>query len=108
MRFYIGQRVVCVGGRATSRSPAFWKAWREQHKIIIPQRGIVYTIRDTRMAKDGTQRARLMEIINPAVPFTDAPDQEPWFQSASFRPVVERKTDISIFTRMLTPEKERV
>lgn len=30
-----------------------------------------------------------------------------WFKSR-FRPVVERKTDISIFTEMLTPKREPV
>ena len=46
---------------------------------------------------------KLHEIIRPN--YQQFPDYSDMPYAASrFRPVVERKTDISIFTRMLTPE----
>lgn len=108
MAFNIGQKVECVGGGKSARPQAFWDAWRAEHGVTLPRRGTIYTVRDARLAANGTQRIRLAEIINPAVPFSDAPDQEPWFRSASFRPVVERKTDISIFIKMLAPKARQL
>lgn len=104
MSFHIGQKIVCVN-----------------NEIIVPRaqdisgltRGAIYTIRwigefpwePDRCVGLGT---RLVEInrghessYNPK--FYDYP-----FALLRFRPLLERKTDISIFTSMLKPTKEFV
>lgn len=102
MTFRVWQKVVCVG---TSGTPNVdWDAWCSHWKIVRPERGAIYTVRDTR-AGSVRQHIRLVEIVNPCAQFSDAPPQEPWFWAEAFRPVVERGTDISIFTKMLKPEK---
>jgi hypothetical protein len=47
----------------------------------------------------------LDEIKNPVLRYTDGDVGEIPFAAFRFRPVVERKTDISIFTAMLKPSK---
>jgi hypothetical protein len=105
MTFRVEQKVVCVGGNGTSKPPGFWKAWAREWGLALPQRGTIYTVRDTRIAADGSQRVRLCEIVNPVIEFTDAPDQEPWFWASHFRPIVERKTDISFALAILRKAK---
>ncbi len=104
--WHVGMKVVCVGYEGHTRSAEWWKQWREYWGIACPQRGEVYTIREMRMALDGHLRVRVDEIVNPIISFTDGPDQEPWFHALSFRPVHTKKTDISIFTAMLTGAKQ--
>lgn len=102
MIFSVGQKVVCIG---TEGSPNIdWDAWVSYWKITRPDRGSIYTVRDTR-AGLLRQHIRLVEIVNPKAKFIDAPPQEPWFWAEAFRPVIERKTDISIFMKMLKPER---
>lgn len=108
MFFDIGQRVICIGGGPSRFSVEYWESWRQQWGLTFPCRGRPYSVRKTRIAKDGTQRIRLVEIVNPEVQFSDAPNQEPWWQSVSFRPVVKRETDISVFRKILMPTVERV
>jgi len=50
---------------------------------------------------------RLDEIVNPITNWITGPD-EIAFIAARFRPVTEKKTDISIFTRMLNPSDRKV
>jgi len=111
MDFYVGQPVVCVGG-SLARLPAskrqFWSEWRRAWRVASPAKGSVYTVRETGVRKNGRQRIRLVEVINPICEFTDAPPQEPWYLSEDFRPVVERKTDISVFTELLNSAPEQV
>ena len=104
--FRVGQKVVCIGTEGTPRSD--WSEWLSYWKIVRPERGSVYTVRDSRIGKDNRQHIRLVEIVNPSAEFIDAPPQEPWWWACAFRPVVERETDISIFTAMLNPSKLRV
>jgi hypothetical protein len=102
--FRVGQKVVCVGGAG---SPAIdWEFWCSHWKVTRPIRNLVYTVRDTRAGKN-SQLIRVEEIVNPIVEFSDAAAQEPWWWSIYFRPLVERKTDISIFTEMITKDKVR-
>lgn len=97
---------MCVGTKGTSNVD--WEAWVSYWKIARPVRGSIYTVRDARFGKSGRQHIRLVEIVNPAAEFCDAPPQEPWWWAEAFRPIVERKTDISIFTKMLKPSDEKV
>ena len=89
MTFRVGQKVVCVDGVPD-----------DGRQFIIPLReGAIYTIRGFVRAHYGRDETclHLCGIVNPA------PYSECGFRAARFRPLVERKTDISIFHRMLTP-----
>lgn len=68
-----------------------------------PVKGGIYTIRDVCWFYDGCY-LRLNEIHNVAWDDETYGLTEPGFMVSGFRPVVERKTDISIFERMLHPE----
>lgn len=102
MTFRVGQKVVCIGTEGTPHIN--WEAWIVFWKISRPSRGAVYTVRDIRAGRD-RQHIRLFEVVNPIAEFSDAPPQEPWFWAEAFRPTVESKTDISIFTELLAPTK---
>ena len=94
MTFRVWQKVVCI-----SQNPK----WGEFPNVIFPQIDAVYTIRDigpSYHSKCKGLAVRLLEIRN-----SDTDMGEPNFFAFRFRPLVERKTDISIFTRMLTPKK---
>jgi len=87
MTFRSGMKVVCVDddGQACSSGDR-------------PVRlGAIYTVRD---AFDffGEPAVRLEEIMNP---------RDRAYHAYRFRPIVSRKTDISCFTVLLNPSKER-
>ena len=105
MTLHVGQKVVCIGADGTPNID--WDAWLAYYKIVRPERGSIYTVRDTRMGSGDRQFIRVSEIINPLADFIDAPRQEPWWWAEAFRPIVEHKTDISVFTAMLKPSKVR-
>lgn len=101
--FRVGQKVVCIG---TDGTPGVdWAYWVSYWKIAVPRRGTIYTVRDIR-AGSIRQLIRLVEIVNPAVEFIDAPAQEPWFWSEAFRPIVEPKAETS-FTEGAPKDSER-
>lgn len=86
--FRVGQKVVCVDA-------SHWKSRRTDadQKLVL---SAVYTIQ----AIEGTH------FEFPSVKIEELyPDK--WMRANRFRPIVERKTDISIFTAMLTPTKVR-
>lgn len=84
--FDIGQKIVCVFANVRSDSLC---------KVQSPLRqGHVYTV----LYSD--KRMTLLEEV-------DAPEPHVGFLTSRFRPVVERKTDISIFTQLLTPTTPR-
>jgi hypothetical protein len=86
--FRVGQKVVCVDAKG-GIDPK-------------PVEGTIYTIRQTLASPIlGIPSVRLQELICPTETFTG---QEGFFYALRFRPIVERKTDISIFTKMLTPQ----
>lgn len=92
--FRVGQKVVCVDARDTN-----------SHGLPEIVEGGVYTIRWVGV-DDYKLCVRLVEVPRNALapPFTTPPEFLDWpFYASRFRPVVERKTDISIFTAMLTP-----
>lgn len=97
MTFYVGQKVVCV-------NDLNW--YEPSASKYFPKRGSIYTIRGMRGPYfDGMHGCYLNEIINPP----DANGEEWTFCVSRFRPVTDRKTDISIFTQMLTPNsKEKI
>lgn len=98
MTFHVGQKVVCI----RDIEPYFDEA--------MPEVGRVYTVRSIEGFLLGVG-IRLVEIINPPRDYSNA-RCECSFWIGAFRPVVEKKTDISIFTALLNPspakETERV
>lgn len=103
--FRVGQKVVCVDDLTNF----------ECGKLAELHRGRVYTVR-----KVGLQD--VAGDLKPAVWLEEARRDSDWiifpghelqivdfgFRASRFRPVVERKTDISIFKALLTPSKEKV
>lgn len=90
--FYVGQRVECV---ESGYAPGY------PHDLA--RVGAVYTVSRVFAAPCGTLALELVELHQP--------EDDLWWpgtKAACFRPLVERKTDISIFTRMLTPNKQGV
>lgn len=92
--YRIGQKVICVDDDFSQ-----YHYFGEQY----PQKNCIYTVRNF---SDG-EHIRLVEIINNQYPYNDG-FMEVSFRATRFRPIVERKTDISIFTEMLRPMKESV
>ena len=98
MAFYVGQRVVYIGDGICG--PEY-----SHLNIIMPVKNGIYTIREFTFY-DGPG-LRVVEIVNPPIDTTYGYLEVCWVQN-NFRPFVERKTDISIFQKMLLPQKERV
>lgn len=103
---YIGQKVVCIDDR--------WNDPEWQRSTgTKPKRSGVYTIRGFFNHCDFGVSVVLVEIINRPFQWGSWPGPggygEPSFYARRFRPAVEQKTDISVFTRMLVPgPKERI
>jgi len=98
--FRVGQKVVCISDFAKGRAVCPF--------VEFPARGSVYTVRSNvigrTMSGEKEPGILLHEISNSLGPH----GQEYSFCIKQFRPVVERKTDISIFTQMLTPKRANV
>jgi hypothetical protein len=91
MNFHVGQKVVCVSDDFVGKCGE-----------IFPVVGGAYTIRCfDEPEPDGTTFIFLVEILNIADEYDDDDFGECSFATECFRPAVERKTDISIFTNML-------
>ncbi|ASS55887.1 hypothetical protein [Rhizobium leguminosarum] len=87
--FHVGQKVVCIWEDTGEPGPE-------------PKCGVVYTVSAVFMAAD-LPHIDLVEL--------PCPDTDEWFggyKAEAFRPVAERKTDISIFTDMLTKQRTGV
>lgn len=89
----VGQKVVRIGGVIAEYLPAKW-----------PEMGKVYTVR-TINVWDGYDTLITLEEIDNSHMVPEYGKIEPGFQAKHFRPVIERKTDISIFKAMLNPSK---
>lgn len=104
----IGQKVVCIN----DDWPPMWRDhWMTTCAPEFPVKGQVYTIRAIVTRAIGDAGLRFVEIKNPEVNCVFEGQSivaEIVFRASYFRPLVERKTDISIFTRLLTPQKESV
>lgn len=96
MRFHVGQKVVCI-------TDDFWHPLA--HLVPhLPRKGGLYHVRGYApligdpCVMPGASFIWLAEIVNPG-----SSGQEPSFAAYCFRPVIERKTDISVFTKLLSP-----
>jgi hypothetical protein len=98
MAFFVGQKVVCIKRDR-------WRREYDRRPMPRGERGPAFgellTIRQ--IVEDGY--LLFVEIRNPII---KSVGEEAAFNPHHFRPVIERKTDISIFTRMLTPTSEPV
>lgn len=86
MMFRIGMKVVCID--ATPR----------KIPVAVLQKGAIYTIVALPYCPDGEHGVELAEVESQAI-FG--------FWKDRFRPLVERKTSIEIFQRMLTPSHQK-
>lgn len=95
--WHVGMKVVCI------------REWDHTPGNACPQVGAVYTIRAIEVCDEGTGDLFLQfhEIINPQCWWPNGYG-ELSFWEGGFRPVVKRKTDISIFTAMLNPADDLV
>lgn len=99
MTFRVGQKVVCIG---SNENPKLSDAADKAHRK--PDINQIYTIRSM-FAWKHLVLVRLYEVDNRHLMPIMGVSVEPGYDSRGFRPLVERKTDISIFTRMLNPSK---
>ena len=93
--FRIGQKVVCT------KAPL--KRYLRSGEVA-PTRGTIYTVRGIdppRAPPNDFISIWLVEIVNPTLDYGTHGMLECTFDARKFRPLVERKTDISIFTKML-------
>lgn len=108
MSFHVGQKVVCV------RDGWAFPGCRLPPPNL-PKCGETYVIRSAEPAAlYPGQALRLHWLINPPIILPSGVQYEPAFcvigcdGVMNFRPVIERKTDISIFTKSLTPSGKRL
>lgn len=96
MTFRVGMKVVCILN----------KPWRPQQGLInMPFYKGIYTVAEIRTRKDAVGLL-FYELKNPVVEFDDTGNiGEPAFSAEYFRPIVERKTSIEVFQRMLNPSE---
>ena len=91
--FFRGQKVTM------KHDDAHWEP--VEADVINPEFGVVYTVRAIDFI-EGREWLQFVEIVNAKVPYHGG-HEEPWFEGDAFRPVVERKTDISVFKALLEP-----
>jgi hypothetical protein len=90
--FRIGQKVVCIKNKMDNGAP-------RHPRVDYPEVGGVYTVAAAWTGKDGKALLQFDELRSPK-------KYRKWgFRASYFRTVVERKTDISIFTAMLKTQK---
>ncbi len=92
--FHIGQRVVCIRDVGCPLGNEFPN---------VPIKGGIYTVRGFVSPDVGYERTPgmlLEEVVNPPWEYKEGVF-EPSFHPYHFRPLVQHKTDISVFTRML-------
>jgi hypothetical protein len=85
MAFFVGQKVVCVDG------DGHWHYTITGEAARGPTKGDILTIRAF-----GEENGLM---------FVEWPGEDEEHDPEYFRPVVEKKTDISVFVAMLTPNK---
>ena len=94
MTFRVGQKVARVGGADRNAL---------EYGAPFPKMNEPCTISNIYTDEDGDEHIELIEYPSPA-----RADFTAGFLSRFFRPVVERKTDISVFLAMLNPSQVTV
>jgi hypothetical protein len=109
MTFRVGQKVICVDDlpRVSARNPGIFRRFRKfrdlDHNL---NKGDVYTVTGLDSELDVIKNERFLTLhVDGAWHFGH---REIGFPSYQFRPLVEVKTDISVFTEMLTPKWDKL
>lgn len=101
MNFHVGQKVVCINDQNSFKRVGIWD--------FSVKMGEIYTIRWIGEFPFEPDRkfglgVRLVEVQR-------KPELPPWedypYSIHRFRPLIERKTDISIFTTLLNPANHK-
>jgi hypothetical protein len=106
--FYVGQKVIRVTEpKGTALGDAIYYPGYTFTKL-----GGIYTVRAIYLEKFSSEAGLietllLEELRNPLVRWKTLGLHEVGFAASNFRPVVERKTDISIFTTILDNVKSK-
>lgn len=96
--FRVGQKVVCVNAAfcvPCGNNPQ-WRRYPDLNEILTVTQTGIYD--GHAFAGKTTQKLQFAEIGGIA----------PWFAAARFRPLVERRTSIEVFERLLAPTSPRV
>lgn len=95
--FRIGQKVVCIDDD--------WSHPRDYLVTNFPKLNVIYTVRGFVEDSTGQDRTFILldEVVNPLIGGIESS-----FLAACFRPAVERKTSIDIFTAMLNQSQVTV
>lgn len=104
--FRVGQKVICVDVGPT---PGLGNVSEEAGPLL--EEGRIYIVRW--VGENPYEPWRVYGTCLRVEGIERRQDKDPdWsdfpFRATRFRPIVERKTDISIFTEMLTPTPQRV
>ena len=102
MSFYVGQKIVCIDNTLKNGRGEIIVGVRGTHRAVGDldglQIGQIYSIRGFGESwETGELGVFLNEIIRPLEP--GGPDEIP-YRISRFRPLIERKTDISAFQRI--------
>lgn len=101
MAFYVGQKVVCVDDDVREADGL---------KRLFLDR--IYTVRAVRSEPGGKWihhwKYESETVFLALAEINDRKAGDTAYAASRFRPVVERKTDISIFQAMLNPSREQV
>lgn len=89
--FFVGQKVVCVNDDTEEfKTPGHkWTC-----RGFILKKGEIYTIRSLETGIDNHPTMKLVEVA-------DRSERDKGYRRERFRPLVEKKTDISLFKSML-------
>lgn len=102
--FRVGQKVVCINSRVTPDYHAKGLDYRGDLDGL--RDGEVYTIREVFYCCLHQRVLVCLREIKRDI--SNRTRHEFGFEPRRFRPVAERKTDISVFKAMLNPSKEQV
>ncbi len=97
-----GDKIVCIDDSSWGKN---WLACATAG-CLFPEKGRIYSIRVIGYSEQKQHWClRLAEIVNPALHVPPYTPGELTFNVRRFRPLVEHKTDISIFTKLLNPTR---
>ncbi len=94
--FRVGQKVVCIDDRYDAYRAYLIGACRVQSGDPYVKRGTIYTIREIGCVHHCAPSLLCVRVVELKTDDEDSP-----LAAARFRPVVERKTDISVFQHLL-------
>jgi len=105
-QFHVGQKVVCVNASEMDEAPVGVRIVGDLDGL---RKGAIYTVRSIYIDHVwGGACIRLHEIERRPLSFFNGQYFESGYDPSRFRPIIERKTDISIFRAMLNPQKTEV